>query len=114
MQAAMESALFLGGSGEQEVEIADTRGDPETLVMLRHELTRVERLAREQLTRDQRLVLAYQIGLPLSGPREFCCRFGWSQEKYRKVAQRARARLRALMADEQPDVPAVTRRRNRD
>jgi DNA-directed RNA polymerase specialized sigma24 family protein len=114
MQAAMESALSLGGSGEQEVEVADTRGDPETLVMLRHELTRVERLAREQLTRDQRLVLAYQIGLPLSNPREFCGRFGWSQEKYRKVAQRARARLRDLMADEQAGVPAVTPRRKGD
>jgi DNA-directed RNA polymerase specialized sigma24 family protein len=114
MQAAMESALCLGGSGEQEVEIADTRGDPETLVMLRHELRRVEHLARERLTRDQRLVLAYQIGLPLSSPHEFCGRFGWSQEKYRKVAQRARARLRDLMAGEPPDVPAVTPRRNSD
>jgi hypothetical protein len=29
---------------------------------------------------------------------EFCERFGWSSEKFRKVAQRARARLRALIA----------------
>jgi DNA-directed RNA polymerase specialized sigma24 family protein len=115
MQAAMEGALCLGGSGEQEVEIADPRGDPETLVMLRDELSRVERLAREQLTRDQRLVLACQTGLPLLSPREFCGRFGWSHEKYRKVAQRARARLRHLMAaDEEPYVPAVGRRRNSD
>jgi DNA-directed RNA polymerase specialized sigma24 family protein len=114
MQAAMESALSLGGSAEEEVEIADTRSDPERLVMLRHELARVEHLAREQLTRDQRLVLACQIGLPLLSPREFCGRFGWSQEKYRKVAQRARARLRDLMADEERDVPAVGRGRNSD
>jgi hypothetical protein len=32
---------------------------------------------------------------------EFCRRFGWSKEKYRKVAQRARARLRELLASEE-------------
>ena len=31
---------------------------------------------------------------------EFCRRYNWSTEKYRKVAQRARARLRRLMAAE--------------
>jgi DNA-directed RNA polymerase specialized sigma24 family protein len=102
MQAALEGALSLGGSGADGAEVADLRGDPETLVMLRHELTRVEHLARQQLTHDQRLVLACQVGLPLLSPREFCGRFGWSQEKYRKVAQRARTRLRHLMADEEP------------
>jgi DNA-directed RNA polymerase specialized sigma24 family protein len=112
MQAALEGALSLGGSGADEVEIADIRGDPEALVMLRYELTRVERLARQELTHDQRLVLACQLGLPLLSPREFCVRFGWSQEKYRKVAQRARARLRHLMADDEPDVPTVGSRRN--
>jgi DNA-directed RNA polymerase specialized sigma24 family protein len=70
--------------------------------MLRHDLARLERLAREHLTRDQRLVLAWQVGLPLLSTREFCRRFGWSQEKYRKVAQRARTRLRALMAADDP------------
>ena len=30
---------------------------------------------------------------------EFCRTFGWSQEKHRKVAQRARARLRRLLAE---------------
>jgi hypothetical protein len=44
------------------------------------------------------LVLASQVGLPLLSTRDFCRRFGWSHEKYRKVAQRARRRLRALMA----------------
>jgi DNA-directed RNA polymerase specialized sigma24 family protein len=111
MQAALEGALSLGAS-EGEVEIADPRGDPETLVMLRYELARAERLARQQLTHDQRLVLACQVGLPLLSPREFCGRFGWSQEKYRKVAQRARTRLRRLMADEEPHVPVAGRGRN--
>jgi DNA-directed RNA polymerase specialized sigma24 family protein len=108
MQAALEGALSLAGSGADEVEIADSRSDPETLVMLRYELARVESLARQQLTHDQRLVLACQIGLPLLSPREFCGHFGWSQEKYRKVAQRARMRLRQLMADDGPRVPPVS------
>jgi hypothetical protein len=32
---------------------------------------------------------------------QFCNQFGWSKEKYRKVAQRARARLRELLASEE-------------
>jgi hypothetical protein len=39
---------------------------------------------------------------------EFCRRFGWSREKYRKVAQRGRARLRRL-AEEEADVPSSSR-----
>jgi DNA-directed RNA polymerase specialized sigma24 family protein len=112
MQTALEGALSLGAPSEEEVEIADIRAQPEALVMLRYELSRLERLAREQLTRDQRLVLACQIGLPLLTPREFCGRFGWSEEKYRKVAQRGRMRLRRLMADDEPHVPVLGRRRN--
>ena len=33
------------------------------------------------------------------GAAEFCARFGWSVEKYRKVAQRARAKLRVLVGE---------------
>jgi hypothetical protein len=36
--------------------------------------------------------------LQMSGG-EFCRRFGWSHEKYRKVAQRGRAQLRRLLAE---------------
>ena len=36
---------------------------------------------------------------------EFCHRFGWSKEKYRKVAQRARARLRELLEGEEKFFP---------
>ncbi len=64
------------------------------LATLREELRRVRALAWS-LTSDQRLVLAAQIGQIECS--EFCLRYGWSAEKYRKVAQRARARLRALM-----------------
>src|SRR5262249_17785109 len=49
----------------------------------------------EELTADQRLVLACQVALDMQAA-EFCRRFGWSPEKFRKVAQRARARLLGL------------------
>jgi DNA-directed RNA polymerase specialized sigma24 family protein len=107
MQAALEAAMSLGGVGEEEVAIVDRRAEVEELVMLRHDLRRVRLLARE-LTPDQRLVLACQLGRDLS-PREFCRCYGWSTEKYRKVAQRARARLRRLMAAEEPSVPLADR-----
>jgi DNA-directed RNA polymerase specialized sigma24 family protein len=95
MQTALEAALSLGSPGEEEFAIVDRRADVETLAMLRADLRRVERLALE-LTADQRLVLACQIGQ--MSREDFCRRYGWSQEKYRKVAQRGRARLRRLMA----------------
>ena len=63
------------------------------------------RALAQHLTPDQRLVLACQVGLQMDRVTEFCARFGWSGEKYRKVAQRARARLRELMAIDEGDVP---------
>jgi hypothetical protein len=47
-------------------------------------------------------VLASQVALQMPAA-EFCLRFGWSSEKYRKVAQRGRARLRTLLASDEPD-----------
>lgn len=102
MQAALESSLSFGGAGDQGVEVVDVRADLEKLVMLRHELRCIERLAHG-LTFDQRLVLACQLGSMSRG--EFLSRYGWSAEKYRKVAQRARARLRALMVAAERGVP---------
>jgi hypothetical protein len=46
------------------------------------------------------MVLASQVGLVQLERSEFCRRVGWSTEKYRKVAQRARSRLRQLMVEE--------------
>ena len=63
----------------------------------RDDVRRLRELA-DELTADQRLVLACQVALDMDC-QEFCARFGWSAEKFRKVAQRARARLRALVAD---------------
>jgi DNA-directed RNA polymerase specialized sigma24 family protein len=96
-QATLDGALSLGCAGEREVEIADVRADVERRAMLRLQLRSVQRAA-QALSPDQRFVLACQIGLQM-GADEFCRRFGWSQEKHRKVAQRARARLRLLLGE---------------
>jgi hypothetical protein len=108
MQAALERARSLGDHLEQGADVVDVRAELERLVILRHELRRLGALAGE-LSADQRLVLVSQIGGMRRG--EFCRRYGWSDEKYRKVAQRARARLRRLMdADEPVGEPAVPHR----
>jgi DNA-directed RNA polymerase specialized sigma24 family protein len=98
MQAALEASMSLGVAGEEGVEIVDVRAELEKLVLLRHDLRLIERLARE-LSPDQRLVLACQL-LPMSR-WETCRALGWSPEKYRKVSQRARARLRRLLEEEE-------------
>jgi DNA-directed RNA polymerase specialized sigma24 family protein len=95
IQAALASALSIG-EHEQHLALVDPRSDLETLVQLRSDLRRVPALARG-LSADQRLVLAAQLAD--TGCGEFCRRFGWSPDKYRKVAQRGRARLKALMSD---------------
>jgi RNA polymerase sigma factor (sigma-70 family) len=98
-QAALNNALPLGDSRDGGIEVADVRAEIERLVMLRMDLRSLGKVIRD-LTPDQRLVL---ISSADSGTdcAELCRRFGWSKEKYRKVAQRARARLRELLAREQ-------------
>jgi DNA-directed RNA polymerase specialized sigma24 family protein len=103
-QAALEAAMSLGRAGTEEIAIVDRRAELERLVILRDDLRRVERLARK-LTPDQRLVLACQLG-PQMGCHDFCNQFGWTPEKYRKVAQRARAKLKRLMAADEANVPS--------
>jgi DNA-directed RNA polymerase specialized sigma24 family protein len=106
MQAALELAAPLGSPAETEVEVVDEAATVEDLVLLREELREIGRLAR-QLTSDQRRALASQ----LSGEAcsAFCARTGWSHEKYRKVAQRARARLRRLIEQRHTACPTVAR-----
>jgi hypothetical protein len=67
----------------------------ESQALARHDLRALRELAAE-LTDDQRLVLACQVSLGMDCA-EFCARYGWSAEKFRKVAQRARAKLRSLL-----------------
>jgi DNA-directed RNA polymerase specialized sigma24 family protein len=94
IQTAWERALGAGGLGESHPDRADVRCAVEELAMMRMELRLVPILARE-LTSDQRLVVACQVALQMSCA-EFCELFGWSRAKYRKVAYRARMRLRQL------------------
>jgi DNA-directed RNA polymerase specialized sigma24 family protein len=96
MQAALAGALSIAGPEGHQLSIIDPRADLETLVLLRDDLERVQSSARD-LSADQRLVLACQLAD--TGTDEFCRRLGWSADKYRKVAQRGRARLKALMSD---------------
>jgi len=99
IEAALEGAAPLSGLAGEDIDPADARSELEELVLRREELRRITALA-QALTSDERLVIASQVGWQLS-PGEFQARFGWSAEKYRKVAQRGRARLRRLMlADE--------------
>jgi DNA-directed RNA polymerase specialized sigma24 family protein len=98
MQAALETSVPLGSTEDTEIEIVDRRADPVQLTILRQELRDVQALAR-QLTSDQQLALVCEIGLQMERS-EICRRFDWSEEKYRKVAQRARARLRQLMTED--------------
>lgn len=96
IQAALAGALPVSGGACGGAEIADVRADVERLVLLRHDLRHIARLWSE-LTSDQRLVLASQLSGEMDCA-EFCHVHGWSTEKYRKVAQRARARLMQLLA----------------
>jgi hypothetical protein len=111
MQAALETAFPLSGADEQIV-IVDQRADVERLLIARQDLALLRLCARE-LSDDQRLVLGWQLGPPARGCAEFCGRYGWSKEKYRKVAQRARARLRTLMSLSE-GVPALARPSERE
>lgn len=106
MQSALEAAVSLSVAAESGMEIVDGCAEVERLVMLRQDLERLAVLARE-LTTDQRLVLASQLAQ--ASRAEFCRRFDWSPEKYRKVAQRGRARLRQLMDLDASAVPPGTR-----
>lgn len=99
--AAIEHASQLGAE-EESPQLEDLRARLESLVILRSELARLPELA-QLLSADQRLALAAQLAQVECGA--FCHRFGWSVAKYRKTAQRGRARLRELLALEGGAVP---------
>ncbi|HEV3046871.1 MAG TPA: hypothetical protein VGY13_05865 [Solirubrobacteraceae bacterium] len=102
MQAALESAAPLEGPEGEQLDVLDPRAGLEALVILRQQLREVWTCASE-LTDDQRLALLAQAGDV--DVRTFCERHDWTAEKYRKVAQRGRARLRALIAFDETAVP---------
>lgn len=95
IEAALSTALSLGHPEADGIEPADVRADVEQLVEDRWQL-RLLTHAAEQLSADQRLVLRNQLTGELA-PRELCRREGWTLESHRKLAQRARARLRRLL-----------------
>jgi len=108
MQAALEQAEELGAEELGAAIVIDRRAEPETVVILRQELDQIQALAGH-LTPEQRMVIATQVGLQM-GCEEFCRLHEWSSEKYRKVAQRGRARLKQLMVLEEQVVPAQRER----
>jgi DNA-directed RNA polymerase specialized sigma24 family protein len=108
MEAALETARTLA-DGDDGISVIDRRADVERVVLAREEVRRVGDAARE-LTPDQRVVLAAQLGSSEVSAAELCATHGWSIDKYRKVSQRARARL-ARLTDRGPNrVPSSTRR----
>jgi hypothetical protein len=94
MEAAISTAIPLEDCG---VEIADLQADVERIALVRHELRRIGTLTR-QLSSDQRLLLSSQLSCDMARG-EFCRMHGWSEEKYRKVGQRTRARLTNLLGE---------------
>lgn len=97
IEAALARAAPLDGDDEAVPPLTDRSAAVHERVARRLDLGRVRELAAE-LTADQRLVLACQVGLDM-GTVEFCQRYGWSAEKFRKVAQRARVRLARLIEE---------------
>lgn len=98
IEAALHDSLRHGGATDGELgRMADPKAEVARHLETRLDVRRIHELA-DELTSDQRLVLACQVALNMDCA-EFCARFGWSAEKFRKVAQRGRARLRALTVE---------------
>lgn len=94
IEAAYAGAASLEDPTSGVGELRDLGADVEDLTAGRLDIARLREIA-EELSPDQRLAIASQVGLQMSSG-EFCRRHGWTAEKFRKVAQRGRARLRAL------------------
>jgi DNA-directed RNA polymerase specialized sigma24 family protein len=109
--AALEDAERFGVDSRRPADVVDHRAHTERAVLLREELRTIATVAA-QLSADQRLVLASQLQETEPDPERFCAVHGWSPEKYRKVAQRARARLRDLLAEGDRPVPSAGARRS--
>ena len=97
IEAAIAHAVPVEAPGHGAAELEDRAAEVERQVFARTEVRRLREVIAD-LTRDQQLVLASQVLVGME-PVEFCARYGWSIEKYRKVAQRARGKLRALVAE---------------
>jgi DNA-directed RNA polymerase specialized sigma24 family protein len=97
IESAMARALPVDSPEYGIGDLEDRTAAVEQQVIARTELRRLREVIGD-LTRDQQLVLASQVCVDM-GVSEFCARYGWSVEKYRKVAQRARGKLRVLVEE---------------
>jgi DNA-directed RNA polymerase specialized sigma24 family protein len=99
IEAAIATAISVEGAGTAAAEIEDRAATVERKVEVNGDIRRLREVIAE-LSLDQRLALHSQVNLQMEA-QDFCERYGWSEEKFRKVAQRARAKLRALVAEYQ-------------
>jgi DNA-directed RNA polymerase specialized sigma24 family protein len=97
IETAMARAVPVDSPDHGASELEDRGAAVEHQVIARIELRRLREVIAD-LSRDQQLVLASQVYVDM-GAGEFCARHGWSVEKYRKVAQRARGKLRVLIEE---------------
>lgn len=95
IESALATALPFACIEAEGAELTDVRSEVQELVQGRLELRSLVQ-AFESLSADQRLVLRNQLTGELC-PGELCQREGWTLENHRKLAQRARARLRQLV-----------------
>jgi DNA-directed RNA polymerase specialized sigma24 family protein len=99
IEAAIANAVSVDGADATASQFEDRLAVVERQVEVHADIRRLREVIAE-LTVDQRLVLHSQVNLQMD-VHEFCELHGWSAEKFRKVAQRARAKLRVLVAEYQ-------------
>ena len=97
IETAMARAVSVDSPEQGAGDLEDRRAAVEQEAIARTELSRLREVIAD-LSRDQQLVLVSQVCVDM-GAGEFCLRYGWSVEKYRKVAQRARSKLRVLVEE---------------
>jgi len=82
--------------GDDAHELVDPVTDLDTQVLEREHIDAIASRT-DELSASERLVIGTQLGLPLDAA-SVCSAAGWSREKYRKTAQRARDRLRTAVS----------------
>ncbi len=99
IEAAIANALPVDSASSAAPEVEDRGAAVERHVEMHADIRRLREVMAE-LTADQRLVLHSQVNLQMES-QDFCERYEWSAEKFRKVAQRGRAKLRGLLDEYQ-------------
>jgi DNA-directed RNA polymerase specialized sigma24 family protein len=99
IESAIARAVQVDSTDIGAPHVEDRAAGVEQQVLVRSEIRRLREIVGD-LSPDQRLVLHCQVNLQMEA-REFCAQYGWSSEKFRKVAQRARSKLRGLVEEYQ-------------